>query len=85
MIHAKIVIPITPIRISTSIGPMICRSMSGVQSFKPSKTYIISANIMMLKEFAFTQELTSRNPKRQKTTPKTKAQMAPEIPVSGPN
>ena len=42
-----IAIPPTPMTISSIMGTMMLSSISGVQSFRPSKMYIIRANMMM--------------------------------------
>ena len=39
--------PATPTTIRMTIGPMMLPSIWGVQSFRPSKIYIIRANMMI--------------------------------------
>ena len=82
--QAKSAMPATPTTIKPTIGMKIEVSISGVQSFKPSKTNIVKANIKMLKELQRCRISVSKKPNEQKTTPKTKAQTAPLMPVKPP-
>ena len=70
---------------STTSGVMIVVSISGVQSFSPSKMNIISANMRMPNELALTSEFSSKKPSDVNTTPSSRHQMAPEIMPMGPN
>ena len=77
-------IPATPMMMRMIIGPMICFSISGVQSLSPSNTYIISANIVIWKEFARFSKLESKKPMVVKITPNINAQIAPlMVPMIG--
>ena len=46
--NAAIAIPITPMMIMMSIGPIRVFSMCGVQSFRPENTLSIAANMKMV-------------------------------------
>ena len=76
--------PETPVTISCTRGRMMVPSISGVQSFRPSKMYIISANMTMPKELHFVSEFSSRKPTDVKSTPSSRHQIAPLILPTGP-